>query len=85
MTWRAVRAHTHFNSWAISFLWVVLLLDCIVVHGCLRDEQQSAIKVSKKVTLEIKSLEDKYDIEIPDLQNELHNHKRSIHYGRVKE
>ena len=73
MTWRAVRDHTHLNSWMILFLWVVLLLDCIVVHGCIRKEQQEAIKVSKDVQQQVREVKDAYN-----------DYKRSIHYGRVK-
>jgi len=49
MTWIEVRKDVTFNRMAMIFLWIVLLLDCIVVHGCLRKEQQEAIKSVKEV------------------------------------
>lgn len=77
MTWKAIREHTHFNSWAISFLWVVLLLDLIVVHGCLRKEQNDAIKTSKEVTLKTEYMKS----ELFNLSEDLKAHKQTIHYG----
>ena|SRR3990167_4098363 len=47
MSWSEVRSHAVTNSWFIGILYFLLLLDCIVVHGVLRDEQQAAIKDAK--------------------------------------
>ena len=92
MTRKTTDDRSILNSRMIFLIWVLLLGDLIIVHGCIRGERNEAIKVSKEVTLKIKLFEGKYDTGIIYLNDKLlfqkgvmNDHKyNDIHYGRVK-